>query len=137
MFELWCRWRLHDAAGNGRLPRALCNRDRPVWIRAESLDDLRGRYGKQDHVLELYLDLCQCVPSLSWQIVALFLYRPGRLKRCLLVDSHHAGDYTWEDEYQGHKTRWPLTAEDQKSDVYNHLASITSPLLLMHGEDGE
>ena len=51
--------------------------------------------------------------------------------------TNEGGDYTWEDEYLGHKTRWPLSEEDQRSDVYNHLASITAPLLLMHGEDDD
>jgi dipeptidyl aminopeptidase/acylaminoacyl peptidase len=50
---------------------------------------------------------------------------------------YEGGDNTWEDEYLGNKTRWPLGEEDQNSDVYNHLASITSPLLLMHGEDDD
>ena len=30
-----------------------------------------------------------------------------------------------------------VSEEDQRSDVYNHLASITAPLLLMHGEDDD
>ena len=45
--------------------------------------------------------------------------------------TNEGGDYTWEDEYLGHKTRWPLSEEDQRSDVYNHLASIRKPLLLV------
>ena len=44
------------------------------------------------------------------------------------------GDFTWEEEYIGNPHRWPLDAEAEVSDTFNHLAKITAPTLLMHGE---
>ena len=54
--------------------------------------------------------------------------------------SYEGGDFTWEDEYfggQANRETWPLSDAAQKSDVFNILEHITSPMLLMHGEDDD
>ena len=47
------------------------------------------------------------------------------------------GDYTWETEYIGEPNAWPLTAAAQESDIFNQLAKIKAPTLLLHGEDDD
>eukprot|EP01006_Ploeotia_vitrea_P022280 TRINITY_DN54682_c0_g1_i2.p1 TRINITY_DN54682_c0_g1~~TRINITY_DN54682_c0_g1_i2.p1 ORF type:complete len:670 (+),score=73.10 TRINITY_DN54682_c0_g1_i2:27-2012(+) len=47
--------------------------------------------------------------------------------------SLEGGDFTWENEYLGPHTTWPLPEESQVSDCFNHLGNIKSPMLLMHG----
>ena len=46
------------------------------------------------------------------------------------------GDFTWEDEYVGPQ-RWPLSAESKKSDVFDGLANIKAPTLLLHGAEDD
>ncbi len=43
------------------------------------------------------------------------------------------GDFTYENEYVA-PLRWPITEEARASDVFPHLGSIRSPLLLIHGD---
>ena len=43
------------------------------------------------------------------------------------------GDFTYETEYL-EPLSWPITERVRKSDVFPHLGSITSPLLLLHGD---
>jgi dienelactone hydrolase len=46
------------------------------------------------------------------------------------------GDFTWEEEYLG-KLTWPLSAHDQRSDIFNQIHQIDAPLLLIHGSDDD
>jgi dipeptidyl aminopeptidase/acylaminoacyl peptidase len=43
------------------------------------------------------------------------------------------GDFTYETEYL-EPLSWSITERVRKSDVFPHLGSITSPLLLLHGD---
>ena len=51
--------------------------------------------------------------------------------------TYEGGDKTWEDEYIGDCTVWPLTEEAQKHDVFRQLADIKTPTLFIHGEDDD
>ena len=44
---------------------------------------------------------------------------------------------TWENEYIGDCTAWPLTEEAQKHDVFHQLKDIKTPTLFIHGEDDD
>ena len=47
--------------------------------------------------------------------------------------SLETGDFTYENEYVG-PLLWPMTEAVRKADVFPHLGSISSPLLLLHGD---
>jgi dipeptidyl aminopeptidase/acylaminoacyl peptidase len=44
------------------------------------------------------------------------------------------GDFTYEEEYIA-PVRWPLTDRARRGDVFLHIHTIQSPLLMLHGEE--
>ena len=60
--------------------------------------------------------------------VALYGFSHGRWM------TYETGDFTYEDEYDGPHTRWPVPRETIDGDVFSHMVTIERPLLMLHGQ---
>jgi dipeptidyl aminopeptidase/acylaminoacyl peptidase len=47
------------------------------------------------------------------------------------------GDFTWESEYNGSPTVWPIPGSYAAGEPYFDMYKITAPLLFTHGEDDD
>lgn len=51
--------------------------------------------------------------------------------------SYEGGDFTWEMEYTGNHTVWPVPEATQVGDNFNNIHKIKTPVLFLHGNDDD